>query len=859
MEDTHNNQVENSLPVPTNHLCQLHRDIQVSLLSFKDTLVTKSLSLNVSTNNNAPPILGREFENSRLLNLSTHTLSADESNVLSKGLTFCPSPGPPDMGVIHSDFERFFRSLRLKTFFNNSHFSDSQSTSTEDDTTAILSVLAQSQDFSLNTEHPPFDNKKFWPKSNFDPKQVQRGNLDAFIKTVRFDLASDHKIRSPKPNLTSNERKALRDLQQNHSIIIKKADKGSCVVIQDLLDYITECERQLSDERYYEKIPNDYTLENASKVNSLVDQMIRRGSISEKVGKYIKAEKPRTALFYTLPKIHKNIYPPPGRPIVSANNCPTEQISALVDHILRPFVKEIPSHIEDTSDFLRKIKDITVPAGAKLITFDVTSLYTNIDIKEGLQVIKQLLGDKRPGIQRPSNIDVLRMLHLVLTCNNFEFNGEHYLQISGVAMGTKVAPTFATLYMADFEAKFVYTYEHQPDYWFRFLDDIWSLWTVSTEQTEDFKGHINSQRERISLTSDESTESLPFLDVLSILEDGKISTDLYTKKTDTHSYLHFTSAHPSHTLKGGPYSQFLRLRRICSKEETFQMRGLEMIGHYLDRGYPKQILLHAMEKAHSMSREESLAIKPSHTQNENLSDDELYLITQYNPKNPKFSQILAKNWNILACSAQLQHLSKMKVVCGSRRNKNLKDLLVRAKVQTTTTGDRDLQPSADDRLPRCTFRKCKYCPHFDRSLKVTSHSTGRLHSAKVKVDCKSNNLIYLLTCSKCGIQYVGETKRSFGERCYEHFRDAKYFADPSQAPPSWRADKICPASVHFGGPGHSYMDIKVNILELIPKDPQDPATTDYRRHREFVWIHRLRTQEPFGLNDKLEDPYISGK
>ena len=50
-----------------------------------------------------------------------------------------------------------------------------------------------------------------------------------------------------------------------------------------------------------------------------------------------------------------------------------------------------------------------------------------------------------------------RMLELVLKCNNFKFNRKHFLQVNGTAMGTRVAPTYANLFMAHFEEKNIST------------------------------------------------------------------------------------------------------------------------------------------------------------------------------------------------------------------------------------------------------------------------------------------------------------------------------------------------------------------------------------------------------------------
>ncbi len=58
---------------------------------------------------------------------------------------------------------------------------------------------------------------------------------------------------------------------------------------------------------------------------------------------------------------------------------------------------------------------------------------------EALRVVKNTLEKKQPTDNLQSNMDIVRLLALVLRYNNFEFNEKHYLQINGVAMGTKWA------------------------------------------------------------------------------------------------------------------------------------------------------------------------------------------------------------------------------------------------------------------------------------------------------------------------------------------------------------------------------------------------------------------------------------
>ena len=424
-----------------------------------------------------------------VLNLSKIELTSDEVSILSRGLTFCPTPAEPDMGSVYIDLERFFRTLRLKVFFDeksNNHIGSSQS---------------QSPVSTSDNAQPPFHCTKFTEKSTFDPLQVLQGPLDVFQKTVKHEL-SKYKPRKPRHNnLSKGELIALKSLANNTDIVIKKADKGSCVVVMNTQDYLDEGFKQLSNTYFYMKVNQNLTEHNNQKVHTLIDELEANESISTEVANYLKIKKPRTPAFYLLPKIHKNVRPPPGRPILSANDSPTERISAFVDHFLQPMVPLMKSYVKDTTDFIKKIESLdSQPEHIWLVSLDVVSLYTNIPHAEGLKAVSKCLTTNRPSHHNPSNTELLRLLAQVLTLNCFEFNNTWWLQKAGVSMGSKVSPTFANLFMDDFENRIVYKYPRQPITWWRFIDDVFLLWSHTEEELHDFVEYLNNSHPTIKFT-----------------------------------------------------------------------------------------------------------------------------------------------------------------------------------------------------------------------------------------------------------------------------------------------------------------------------------------------------------------------
>ena len=357
-----------------------------------------------------------------------------------------------------------------------------------------------------------------------------------------------------------------------------------------------------------------------------------------------------------------------------------------MDHFLNPTTQTIKSYVKDTTHFLSLIDDLgDIPDNAILATLDVTSLYTNIPNREGIMAADRALNEFRKGSGlKPSNNSLIKLLRLVLGRNNFTFNGKHFLQIKGTAIGTKVAPGFANNYVAWFERMFVYLFHKQPLIWLRFIDDIFLVWTHGEEALQEFVAFLNSRVESMNFTVEWSHESVNFLDTKVKKEGTKLVTDLYCKPTDSHSYLQYDSAHPQRCKDSIPYSQFLRVRRICSSMIDFDQHVLTLTLHFLRRGYPMKLLEEAAKLARSKDR--MSLIFPDQNVDETVASiekkacEKVFLITTYHPTDHALRKIVFDNWDLLGRSPTTSGLHERKLMMGYRRPRNLKELLVKASI-----------------------------------------------------------------------------------------------------------------------------------------------------------------------------------
>jgi len=497
--------------------------------------------------------------------LSKLPLSNSEIHILNRGLTFVPTP-VISLDPIVQSVTNFSRHLKLHNYFacrpNLGNYTKSQ-----------------------------FTDKSTWTPSD--------SNIDNDVLDCITSISNDVKnlsIQKEKKNLNQNEYQAIKDLKNNPNIIIKKADKGSAVVIMDKCNYVSEGYRQLNNAAHYKEIFAPLYLENAVKISEILKNLYDSGRLTKKEFIYLSPpENPRQRRFYMLPKIHKDkkVWPipnimPPGRPIVSDCNSESERVAMFIDAFIKTKANKHPSYIKNTYDFLDKITDMELSPESLLITLDVESMYTNINHDEGIQAVRNAFSECQND---PKFIAIMELLELSLKCNDFEFDDKLFLQVSGTAMGQKYAPHYADIYMAQFEKAALAKCKFKPLCYYRYLDDIFMVWPHGLEAFNDFLTVFNSHRLSIKFKAEISSDSVNFLDTTLFRSNNNIlESKVFFKPTDTHQLLHKSSFHPKHTFAGLIKSQVTRFYNICTDIKHVHVACHTLFNALSKRKYSKRWL-----------------------------------------------------------------------------------------------------------------------------------------------------------------------------------------------------------------------------------------------------------------------------
>ena len=158
-----------------------------------------------------------------------------------------------------------------------------------------------------------------------------------------------------------------------------------------------------------------------------------------------------------------------------------------------------------------------------------------------------------------------------------------------------------------------------------------------------------------------------------------------------------------------------------------------------------------------------------------------------------------------------------------QQHANLKSMLVKARLPNG---------SSKRRLTgmKTCGKDCVVCSYLKLAKSFRARKTRERIELTNLFNYNTKGVVYLTECLKCGIQYVGQTIRKFKDRIREHIGDIKNNRDTANGR-------------HYNSKGHSVDDFRALIIERVV--PNDGA---WLLEREEMWIKRLETKKPNGLN-----------
>jgi hypothetical protein len=123
-----------------------------------------------------------------------------------------------------------------------------------------------------------------------------------------------------------------------------------------------------------------------------------------------------------------------------------------------------------------------------LVSFDVVSLFTNVQVDEALEVIRNKLhNDDTLAEQSLLQVEVfMELLEVCLRITYFQVDNKFFQQKDGMAMGSSLSPIIRNIYMEHFEKLALDPVQHKPSLWLQYVDGIFVVWPHGPERLQNF-------------------------------------------------------------------------------------------------------------------------------------------------------------------------------------------------------------------------------------------------------------------------------------------------------------------------------------------------------------------------------------
>ena len=207
---------------------------------------------------------------------------------------------------------------------------------------------------------------------------------------------------------------------------------------------------------------------------------------------------------------------------------------------------------------------------------------------------------------------------------------------------------------------------------YRYVDDIIGIWEHGKETFDEFMQLANNIHPNIKVLAEYSSSTINFHDVKVTLQEKKFKTEIHTKETDQHIYVHRKSQHPKTTRKAIPYVLAIRAKHMCSDEDYHKSKN-QIINHMQDWGYRSEQVKRSMKNADQLNRNILLQFKSKQPM------PRVPLIVIFNDSLPNVQHILHKRMYIIQRSERLKKIFPEAPIAAFRRDQNIQDVVVHIK------------------------------------------------------------------------------------------------------------------------------------------------------------------------------------
>ena len=647
------------------------------------------------------PCFFHKITNKGINNFSHKRLTVEEEGILSLGLKFIIRPPPNTLNELMQSYNNFVRLIRIKN--------------------QMLGFNGYSLNNSLSIHIP---NKAFVPSKGGQA-------LENYITAVYSNLLNNYNnlplAYKDKHSIPKIFNITIDKLKKDSTIQICSADKNLGICIVDREWYEKEALRHLLDATTYTKIE---TVPNTTYfITNIKNIFMKNNKHHDKLLNYflqttnpqntthiqpIEHSKLKIARFYLTIKIHKQ--PISSRPIVASIGSFTYHISSYLDKVLQQVMKQQNSYLRNTNDLIIDIETNPLFKNMKvaniLYTADIKDMYPSINIADGLCQLKLAILEYNTRVDYTKHIHtefIIDLAHFVLSNNYFIFgHNTYWLQISGTAMGTPLAVTFACIYIGQLEKQLFNSPQSNnslPLYYKRYIDDIFAVFKCEHDM-DFFHNQFNTLRHNnIKLITTYTGKCVTFMDLNISINNNNVEVKVYQKPQNSYLYLPPSSFHQKHVFHNTIRAELNRYKLKCTHAADYETIKTEFYHRLIARGYSTNNINKIFTQCASITRENlicELVSKRNNTKQHNTNTPMIFVTTNTPlTRNLQFSKILQPTEelqsNPLCQLLFTRQKGSHRPITAYKRTKNLRECLTKSaytyELQTLSTNN-----STDEKL-----------------------------------------------------------------------------------------------------------------------------------------------------------------
>jgi hypothetical protein len=216
-------------------------------------------------------------------------------------------------------------------------------------------------------------------------------------------------------------------------------------------EYLSKMYEVINDTSKFKCLNNDSTISREQHLITFLNKLFDEKAITEEFHKMASPKGSNPGRLYGLPKVHKNNIP--LRPVLSALGTYNYGLGKALAGILWVIIDK-KSMIHDSFSFVKDLQALPKSFSYyKMASFDISSLCTNVPLKETIQIILENLYETHTTSPTVKRDDMEQLLIFATKRSRFLFDGKLYDRIDGVSMGSPPAPLLAELFLQEFEKK----------------------------------------------------------------------------------------------------------------------------------------------------------------------------------------------------------------------------------------------------------------------------------------------------------------------------------------------------------------------------------------------------------------------